>query len=186
MQVSARVLQNYVSNFPLLLRNRARNVFICLSVLAVLFFCAFLSAEPSNTNIFSPASTPSREIHKLGLVVLSIAAGIFVVLMALLVYVSIRYRSRERDHDVEPPQIYGSTEIETAWTIIPILIIIVLFLTTAGVLFALQSSPKPSNALDIVVVGHQFWWEYRYPLSALPPQTSFTYPRAATLPARPI
>lgn len=163
MQVSARFLQIYVSNVPLLLRDRARNVFTCLSVVTVLFFGASLSAEPSNTNIFSPASTPSHEIHKLGVVVLAIAAGIFVVLMSLLVYVSIRYRSREHDHDMEPPQVYGSTEIETAWTIIPILIIIVLFLTTAGVLFALQSSPKPKNALDIVVVGHQFWWEYRYP-----------------------
>jgi len=26
-----------------------------------------------------------------------------------------------------------------------------------------QAAPKPSNALDVTVIGHQFWWEYRYP-----------------------
>ena len=123
-----------------------------------------LASDPaSNTSIFSPVSTPGYEIQKLGIVVLSIAAGIWITLMLLLGYVSIRYRAREQDLETEPPQVYGSTEIEMAWTIIPILIIIVLFLTTAGVLFALQAAPKPANAMDVVVVGHQYWWEFRYP-----------------------
>ena len=50
-----------------------------------------------------------------------------------------------------------------SWTIIPILIIVVLFLTTMRVLFSVQDAPKPASALDVVVVGHQFWWEFRYP-----------------------
>jgi cytochrome c oxidase subunit II len=39
----------------------------------------------------------------------------------------------------------------------------VLFLGTARVLFSVQDAPKPANALDVTAVGHQFWWEYRYP-----------------------
>lgn len=99
----------------------------------------------------------------MGYFVLSIATAIAIALYALLVYAIVRYRARPADVDIEPPQVFGSTEIELAWTIIPILIIIILFLTTAGVIFALQDAPKPANALDVVVVGHQFWWEYRYP-----------------------
>lgn len=131
--------------------------------LFVLSSHCFALAVNSNTNIFSPVTTPGHQIQKLGAIVLSIAAGIWVVVMALLVYVSVRYHARLHDEETEPPQVYGSTEIETAWTIIPTLIIIVLFLTTAGVLFALQEAPKPPTALDVVVVGHQFWWEFRYP-----------------------
>ena len=46
---------------------------------------------------------------------------------------------------------------------IPILIVVVLFLTTARIIFAIQDAPKPKTALDVTVIGHQFWWEFRYP-----------------------
>ncbi len=61
------------------------------------------------------------------------------------------------------PQVFGSLQIELSWTIIPILIIVVLFLGTARVLFSIQDAPKPATALDVVVTGHQFWWEFQYP-----------------------
>ena len=63
----------------------------------------------------------------------------------------------------EPPQIYGSNQIELSWTVIPILIVVMLFLATARIILATQDAPKPANALDVTVIGHQFWWEYRYP-----------------------
>src|SRR6202008_1533059 len=63
----------------------------------------------------------------------------------------------------EPAQVYGSTQIELSWTIIPILIVVVLFLATALLIHAVQDAPQPSTALEVTVVGHQFWWEYRYP-----------------------
>lgn len=81
---------------------------------------------------------------------------------ALLVYAIVRFRAREGD-TAEPPQVFGSMQIELSWTIIPVLIIVVLFLTTARVLFRLQDAPEPATALDVTVVGHQFWWEFRYP-----------------------
>jgi cytochrome c oxidase subunit 2 len=115
-----------------------------------------------NTNIFEPASTPAREVHSLSLFVLLITAGIWLGVSALLIVALVRYRSRPGD-TLEPPQVFGSTQIELAWTIIPVLLITVLFLGTARVIFAIQDAPKPKNALDVIVVGHQFWWEYRYP-----------------------
>jgi cytochrome c oxidase subunit 2 len=38
-----------------------------------------------------------------------------------------------------------------------------LFLATARIIFATEDAPKPKNAVDVTVIGHQFWWEYRYP-----------------------
>ena len=117
----------------------------------------------SSTNIFAPASTPARSIFGVSMFVLWISAAIFVVVFALLVYAAIRFRSRPTDDGREPPQVYGSTQIELAWTVIPVLIVAVLFLATARVIHAVQDAPKPASALDVTVIGHQFWWEFRYP-----------------------
>jgi cytochrome c oxidase subunit 2 len=99
------------------------------------------------------------------MLVLSITAGIFLVVAGLLLYALLRFRHRAGDVNAaqEPPQIYGSTQIELSWTVIPILIVVMLFLATARVILATQHAPKPADSLNVTVVGHQFWWEYRYP-----------------------
>ncbi len=118
-----------------------------------------------STSIFAPAGTPAHSIFSLSMLVLSITTGIFLVVGGLLLYVVIRYRHRPGDANAaqEPPQIYGSTQIELSWTVIPILIVVMLFLATARIIMATQNAPKPAAALDVTVIGHQFWWEYRYP-----------------------
>jgi cytochrome c oxidase subunit 2 len=41
--------------------------------------------------------------------------------------------------------------------------VLVLFLATARVLHSVEDAPEPPTAVDVTVVGHQYWWEYRYP-----------------------
>lgn len=118
---------------------------------------------PYSTNIFAPEGTPARSIFGLSMLVLAICATIFVVVSGLLLFTVIRYRHRPSDSDREPPQIYGSNQVELSWTVIPVLIIVVLFLATARVIFSTEQAPKPQAALNVVVIGHQYWWEYRYP-----------------------
>jgi cytochrome c oxidase subunit 2 len=119
-----------------------------------------LSQLPS---IFDPHSTPADSLYHFSYFVLSITGLIFAVVFTLLAYVVVKYRRRPGDTDREPTQVYGSTQIELAWTVIPILIVVVLFLATARVIHSVQDAPKPPSALDITAIGHQFWWEYRYP-----------------------
>jgi cytochrome c oxidase subunit 2 len=118
---------------------------------------------PNGTNIFAPASTPAKSIADLSIFVLVITGIIFVVVFALLFYSVVKFRGRAIDAGREPAQVYGSTQIELAWTIIPILIVVVLFLATARVIHAVQDAPEPSDAVEVTVIGHQFWWEFRYP-----------------------
>src|ERR1700683_2771464 len=113
-------------------------------------------------SIFEPHSGPAQTIYHLSLFVMQITGAIFIVVASLLAYVVVRFRQRDTNDDSEPPQIYGSTQIELAWTVIPILIVFVLFLTTARILFAIQDQKMPPTALDVDVVGHQFWWEFHY------------------------
>src|SRR5678816_2792124 len=115
------------------------------------------------TSIFAPETTPARSIYDLSIFVLAITAIIFVVVGGLLLYSVVKFRGKAADANREPAQVYGSMQIELAWTVIPILIVVVLFLATARVIHAVQDAPKPESAIEITVIGHQFWWEYRYP-----------------------
>jgi cytochrome c oxidase subunit II len=118
---------------------------------------------PTITSIFAPETTPARSIYHLSMFVFTITGTIFVVVVSLLVYVIVKFRDTSSNAGREPAQVYGSTQVELAWTIIPVLIVVVLFLATARVIHALQDAPQPPTALEVVAIGHQFWWEYRYP-----------------------
>lgn len=120
-------------------------------------------AVVSPTNIFAPASTPARLIFDLSLFVLATTAAIFVVVFSLLVYSVVKFRKRLNDDGREPPQVYGSNQVELAWTVIPVLIVVALFMATARVIATVQDAAQPDNAIEVVAIGHQFWWEYRYP-----------------------
>jgi cytochrome c oxidase subunit II len=137
---------------------------------AVLVFCAPASvlAEPamrftSPTSIFAPASTPAQSIFGLSVFVLAVVAGVFVVVFPLLAYSVVKFRDRHNDDHSEPPQIYGSNQVELAWVVVPILIVVGLFLATAHVIASIQNVTPPSGSTEVVVIGHQYWWEYRYP-----------------------
>lgn len=97
------------------------------------------------------------------MLVLSVTFAIFVTVAGLLVYALVRYRRRPTDDGHEPPQIYGSNQIELSWTVIPVLIVTTLFLATTRVILSTEAVPKPASAMNVTVIGHQFWWEYRYP-----------------------
>lgn len=129
---------------------------------AAIILSAFV-ADP--TNIFAPAGTPAHSIFSLSMLVLGITTTIFLVVAGILTYVLIRYRSRGsgQNGEQEPPQIYGSNQIELSWTVIPILIVVMLFLATTRVIYTTEHAKRPAHALDVTVIGHQFWWEYHYP-----------------------
>src|SRR5258708_6998906 len=134
-------------------------------------------------SIFAPVSTPAFAIRELSFLVLAIVTFIFVVVAGLTVYAIIRYRRRPGDDGREPPQVYGSTQIELAWTVVPFLIVIVLFLTTARYIFAIERHPAPPDALEITVVRNQWWGESRYPGLGIVPANELPFP--PTTPPRP-
>jgi cytochrome c oxidase subunit 2 len=121
--------------------------------------------DGGKTSIFRPAGTSAHSIFGLSMLVLTITLCIFLVVASLLLYVLLRYRHRASSPEAEqePAQIYGSTQIELSWTVIPVLIVVILFLATARVILSSEQPHEPPGALDVIVIGHQFWWEYRYP-----------------------
>jgi len=136
-------------------------------VAGVLLAARLCVASPTSENavpsIFKPHSTNAESLYHLSHFVLAITGVIFAVVFSLLAYVMVKFRNRPTDVGREPTPVYGSTQIELAWTVIPIVIVVVLFLATARVIHAIQDSGRPANALEVTAIGHQFWWEFRYP-----------------------
>ena len=97
----------------------------------------------SPTNIFAPASTPAKSIFGLSLFVLTITATIFAVVVSLLTYAVVKFRRRADDDGLEPAQVYGSNQVEIAWTVIPVLIDRVVYRS-----YLLAPSPLQISALQ--------------------------------------
>jgi len=144
---------------------RVAGVLVLLA--GVLLAAGLCTAAPRDNpvpSIFEPHSTPAGSIRHLSFFVLSITGLIFLVVFTLLTYAMVKFRDKSGDRGREPAQVYGSTQIELAWTVIPILIVAVLFAATAQMIHAIQDAPEPAGAIEVTAIGHQFWWEFRYPV----------------------
>jgi cytochrome c oxidase subunit 2 len=90
----------------------------------------------------------------------AIAIGAFVTVA--LLYVVFRFRQKPGQENVVPKQIHGSTVLEITWTLIPIIILAIVAVPTVRTAFATKSSKDP-KALQVKVVGNQWWWGFEYP-----------------------
>jgi cytochrome c oxidase subunit 2 len=116
-------------------------------------------------DIFKPLATPAGSEENIAILTLAITGVIFIVVVTLIAYGMVRFRRKldEREFE-EPPQIYGSNQIELAWTVIPILIVFVLIGVSARVIRGIENaSPPPKATIHATIVGHQWWWEVHYP-----------------------
>ena len=113
------------------------------------------------SNALDPQSPQARAIYDLGIVSTIVFVLIFVAVAGAIAYAIFRFRWREGEPD--PKQFAGSEKVEIIWTVIPFLIVVFLFaLTLRGMN---RADPPPAPSPDLVVTGHQFWWEAQYPAS---------------------
>jgi cytochrome c oxidase subunit 2 len=151
------------TDWPAIIGRVAGVLVLLLGILLAAGLCMASPHDNPVPSIFDPRSTNAQLLYRLSHFVLAITGVIFVVVSSLLAYVMVKFRNRATDVAREPAQVYGSTQIELAWTVIPILIVVVLFLSTARVIHAVQDVAKPAKAVAVTAIGHQFWWEFRYP-----------------------
>lgn len=115
-------------------------------------------------SVFHPLSPQGLAISNLLIFMFAIALVIFLIPTSVLIYTAVRFRYREGENE-EPPQIYGQTLLESAWTITPFIILLAVFVVTIS---AFRIASPPDNAVaqgtrpDLTVVGHQWWWELHY------------------------
>ncbi len=139
---------------------------LALAGLGILAALALAGCAEAKTSPLMPASTNAKAIYDLFLVVYAIAAIVFVVVAAALVYAAVRY-SRYKDKSL-PPQIEGNARLEVAWTVVPAVVLVVVFVVSLQTLFAItQAQPAAAGQADstlrVRVIGHRWWWEFVYP-----------------------
>ncbi|MSQ14302.1 MAG: cytochrome c oxidase subunit II [Dehalococcoidia bacterium] len=126
-----------------------------------------ISDDPMST--FSrDGSAASLELDLFALIWWLMVA-VFVVLEGVLLYVVLRYRKRPGQEDVLPVQTHGNTKLEIAWTIAPALVLVALMFPTIQGL-GILSEKHGGDAINVKVIGHQWWWEFQYPDYGTNPQ----------------
>jgi cytochrome c oxidase subunit 2 len=113
---------------------------------------------PNST--FQPTTEFNREVTGLWNAMMLWGTVVFVIVESILVYTIIKYR--RRPGAPEPLRIHGNTALELTWTIAPALILVFIAVPTVRTIFKTQAK-APSSALQVEVIGHQWWWEFRYP-----------------------
>ncbi len=137
--------------------------FMLFLALPLLLLAALpLAQGAAAASIFDTHSPSGSSIATLFWIVFGIAAVIFVGVEVALIAFTIRYR--QRGEEGEPRQIFGNRRLELLWTGIPALTLAIVFGIMVVTMRGVEAGPvNDPNALTIEVIGHQWWWEYRYP-----------------------
>jgi cytochrome c oxidase subunit 2 len=140
--------------------NARKRLFVSASVAAG---SLLLSACGTNLpqNPLNPEGPYARREDSLFNWVFIIAVIVFFLVEGLLVYVL--YRFRHRPGRAIPTQVHGNSRMEIAWTIAPAVLLAAIAVPTIVTIFSLAG--RPAGAMDIRVVGHQWWWQAEYPSS---------------------
>ena len=111
-----------------------------------------------------PKTDAGRDVFNLYIVVLILAGIVFVAVEGFIVYAVFRYRRQPGDETL-PEQLHGNTMVEIIWTLIPTVIVFILFgfsMVTLGEVEARAEEP----GVTIQVDGFQWQWQFTYPEGA--------------------
>lgn len=136
-----------------------KNQLLALLITSLTLFLAGCSPYLPQ-DILSPFSPAAQATADLFYFVFWIAVVIFILVEGLLVFFVLRYQRRA--HDEHPEQYHGNTRLEITWTIIPALILVVVFALTIRTMGETGPTFAPAEGIKINVRGHQWWWEIQY------------------------
>ncbi|HMC55481.1 MAG TPA: cytochrome c oxidase subunit II [Gemmatimonadaceae bacterium] len=123
---------------------------------------ALLAACAENPNsVFHSRTDFNREVGSLFKLLIWLGTIVFVFTEAMLLIALVKFRSRP-GVTREPEQVHGNTKLEILWTLIPAVVLAIIAVPTVRTIFRTQGA-APANALEVEVIGHQWWWEFRYP-----------------------
>ena len=128
---------------------------------ALLFTACSDGTEQHPLTTFDPAGPFAEQIDSLFWLVFWIATVIFVLVMGGLLVILLFFRDRPKKEQKEPKQLHGSPKLEVLWTVIPALILAGIAVPTVSSIFDLTECG--ADALEVEVIGHQWWFEYYYP-----------------------
>ena len=136
-----------------------------LPLLAVLLTGLVACSGPFPQSTLEPKGDFASTVDHVFMLTVYLAVGVFVLVEGALLLAIFKFRGKPGD--AEPKQIHGSTVVEVIWTIIPAVVLAVVAVPTVQAIFKTAEVPTVSAdghaPLRIEVIGHQWWWEFRYP-----------------------
>jgi len=136
-----------------------------LPLLAVLLIGLTACSGPFPQSTLEPKGDFAETVDHVFMVTVYLAVGVFILVEGVLLWTIFKFRGKPGD--AEPKQIHGSTVVEVIWTIIPAVVLAVVAVPTVQAIFKTAEVPTVSAdgkaPLKIEVIGHQWWWEFRYP-----------------------
>lgn len=127
--------------------------------LLVLVGCTTDPATYSQTTL-APRSDFTRLVDDLFQTTFLWAVIVFVLVESVLLLAMWKFRGRPGD--AEPQQVHGNVTLEIVWTMIPAAVLALIAVPTVQTIFQTSTTPSAPE-VEVEVIGHQWWWEYRYP-----------------------
>ena len=127
---------------------------------------AAFAGEPGFTPV-EPASPNAERINESYLWIAIFTGAILVLVEGTLVWFIVRYRADRRRREEEGSQVHGNTNIELAWTVAPVLILVAIGSFIFYKLPGIENVPAATNRVDVTVKGYRFYWNFRYPNGVL-------------------
>jgi cytochrome c oxidase subunit 2 len=115
-------------------------------------------------SITNPASMQAERINRIFNSFNIAAAGMLALVIFLVVWICAKYRQREND-TTEPAQTKGNKVLEAFMIGVPSLLLAYFFYQSVVIERAIAPSPDKSVQPDVIITGHQWWWEVEYPAS---------------------
>jgi cytochrome c oxidase subunit II len=131
-----------------------------------------------------PATEGGRDVFNLYLLVLGLAAIVFIGVEGFIIYAIFRYRRKPGD-DVLPVQHHGNNTVEVIWTAIPTVIVLILFTFSMMTLSSLEAT-SDEPGVTIQVDGFQWTWAFRYEEGAVVRGTAAAPPELAVPVGEPV
>ncbi len=128
--------------------------------LAALLLAACAPDQFPQTTLL-PRADYAREADDIFRTTLLWATVVFVLVEGALLLAIFKFRNRPGA--AEPVQTHGNTILEIVWTIIPAFILAMIAVPTVHTIFKTATRPTGDDVVQVEVIGHQWWWEFRYP-----------------------
>lgn len=129
----------------------------------------FLAGCQGAPAITSPASGSAKAIAELMWIVFGVSFLVFILIEGVLFFAVFKFRSKTEHFDKSnlPKQTEGNTPLEIAWTILPAIGLLIIFIISIGTLQTIVNKPAHDSSnlgvINVTAVGHQWWWEFQYP-----------------------
>ena len=130
------------------------------ALLAVATLVLGACGGPFPQSALDPASDFAWKLQDLFEGIFFWAVVVFVLVEGALIVAILRFR--ERPGSPAPKATHGNTILEISWTLAPALVLALIAIPTVKTIWDVDR-PARGESLVVQAIGHQWWWEFRYP-----------------------